>query len=57
MLAIGISIAALIYSVINIVSISKRNKKSYEESREFNEYLKNELEKLYRLKEEKESYR
>lgn len=50
MLALGISIATLICSLVNISRIAKRNKKCYEEAREFNEYLKTEFEKLYVLK-------
>lgn len=59
MLALGISIAALIISIVNIHRIAKRNKKSYEETKEFNEYLKKELEKLYgleNLSEEEKEY-
>lgn len=56
MLALGISIAALIISIVNtafiissvdIYRIAKRNKKRYEQIREYNEYLEKELDKLY----------
>lgn len=59
MLALGISIAALIISIVNISRTAKRYKKSYEETKEFNEYLKKELEKLYgleNLSEEEKEY-
>lgn len=49
MLALGISIATLIISIVNISRTAKRYKKSYEETKEFNKYLKKELEKLYGL--------
>ena len=54
MLALGMSIAALVISIVNISRIAKRNKKTYKETKEFNEYLKKELEKLYGSEEEKE---
>ena len=59
MLALGISIAALIISIVNISRTAKRYKKRYEETKEFNEYLKKELEKLYgleNLSEEEKEY-
>ncbi|MDU3137322.1 MAG: hypothetical protein E6704_07015 [Anaerococcus prevotii] len=59
MLALGMSIAALVISIVNISRIAKRNKKTYKETKEFNEYLKKELEKLYgieNLSEEEKEY-
>lgn len=59
MLTLGMSIAALVISIVNISRIAKRNKKTYKETKEFNEYLKKELEKLYgieNLSEEEKEY-